>query len=405
MSQNYRVYPVVNERWLILVVGLIQFINILDFMMVMPMGPDFARALKIPTHHIGYIGGSYTFAAALTGFVGALFLDRFARHLVLLVSLAGLIAATAIGALAWDLTSLMSARVLAGMFGGTLSASAVALIADYIPPERRGAAMGKVMGSFAVASVLGVPFGLELSQRLGWQAPFLALAVIGLIVFAVAWLHIPRRAHSVAHDHFRQQILRIGMLLQSRLVLFAFSMGALAMTANFMIVPNISAHFQQNLHYPREHLGILYLVGGLVSFFGMGYAGKWVDRSSSTRVSIFVTCIYVLALLIGFVIFPTPVPALLVFVMFMASSSARMVALQTLTSKVPPPEVRAAYMSMSSSLIHIGSSLGAFVSSVILVDSPDGRLLHVPELGMLSIAISCVVPVLFYLTERKLKAN
>ena len=137
-----------QERWLIFVVGLVQFINIFDFMMVMPMGPDFARALNIPTHHIGYIGGSYTFAAAITGFLGALFLDRFARHKVLLISLAGLIAATASAALAWNMQSLMFARVLAGIFGGTLSASAIAMIADYIPPERRGSAMGKVMGHY-----------------------------------------------------------------------------------------------------------------------------------------------------------------------------------------------------------------------------------------------------------------
>jgi hypothetical protein len=36
------------------------FVNVLDFMMVMPLGPDFAAALDIPTSHLGYIGGSYT---------------------------------------------------------------------------------------------------------------------------------------------------------------------------------------------------------------------------------------------------------------------------------------------------------------------------------------------------------
>ncbi|MBY0355499.1 MAG: MFS transporter, partial [Rickettsiales bacterium] len=141
------------EFWLILTVGLVQFINICDFMMVMPLGPDFAMDLGIPTHQIGLIGGIYTFAAAITGFAGALFLDNFCRKRVLLVTLLGLLFATALAALAWNKESLLAARILAGVFGGPLTSSALALIADCSPPERRGAAIGKVMGAFAAASV------------------------------------------------------------------------------------------------------------------------------------------------------------------------------------------------------------------------------------------------------------
>ena len=55
----------------IFLVGAIQFVNILDFMMVMPLGPDFAKALGIPTAHLGIVGGSYTAAAAVAGLVAA----------------------------------------------------------------------------------------------------------------------------------------------------------------------------------------------------------------------------------------------------------------------------------------------------------------------------------------------
>ena len=77
-------------------VGAIQFVNILDFMMVMPLGPDFASALDIPTSHIGVVGGSYTLAAALAGLVGLPFLDRFDRRLALGVSMLGLVVGTAL---------------------------------------------------------------------------------------------------------------------------------------------------------------------------------------------------------------------------------------------------------------------------------------------------------------------
>jgi hypothetical protein len=56
------------EQWLLLIVGAVQFVNILDFMMVMPLGPDFAKALDIPSAHLGQIAASYGIAAAVSGF-------------------------------------------------------------------------------------------------------------------------------------------------------------------------------------------------------------------------------------------------------------------------------------------------------------------------------------------------
>ena len=48
----------VNERLILLVVASVQFINILDFMMVMPLGPDFATSIGIPLPLISYGGSS-----------------------------------------------------------------------------------------------------------------------------------------------------------------------------------------------------------------------------------------------------------------------------------------------------------------------------------------------------------
>ena len=94
----------------------VSFVNILDFMMVMPLGPDFARDLGIATSKLGIIAGSYTAAAAVAGVVGAMFLDRFDRRQALAVAMLGLVTATALGGLAVGLGTLVAARVLAGLF-------------------------------------------------------------------------------------------------------------------------------------------------------------------------------------------------------------------------------------------------------------------------------------------------
>src|SRR5690606_8917324 len=118
----------------------------------------------------------YTGAAAVSGLAGAFFLDRFERRSALIFCAIGLSLGTLAGAFAWDLNSLVAARVLAGLFGGPASSISLAIIADVIPPERRGRAMGAAMGAFSAASVLGVPAGLELARLGGWRLPFFVVA-------------------------------------------------------------------------------------------------------------------------------------------------------------------------------------------------------------------------------------
>src|SRR5690349_19337256 len=79
-----------SESRLLLLLGAVQFINVVDFVMVLPLGPDFARALGIPAHQLGLVAGSYTAAAAIVGLLAASFLDRFDRRRALLVAMLGL---------------------------------------------------------------------------------------------------------------------------------------------------------------------------------------------------------------------------------------------------------------------------------------------------------------------------
>src|SRR5688500_6667798 len=131
--------------------------------MVMPLGPDFAEALGIKNSRLGLVGGSYTAAAALSGIAGSFFLDRFDRRKALAVALAGLILGTALGGFSIGFRTMIAARVIAGLFGGPATSISLAILADVVPPERRGRAMGFVMGAFSIASILGVPAGLEMA--------------------------------------------------------------------------------------------------------------------------------------------------------------------------------------------------------------------------------------------------
>jgi DHA1 family inner membrane transport protein len=76
-------------------------------------------------------------------------------------------------------------------FGGVLSALIFAIVADAIPEERRGAAMGLVMSSLAGAFVFGVPLGVFLAAHLNVRIPFIALAGLSFLIWGLAVRCLP----------------------------------------------------------------------------------------------------------------------------------------------------------------------------------------------------------------------
>ncbi|RYZ09581.1 MAG: MFS transporter [Myxococcales bacterium] len=371
-------------------------------MMVMPLGPDFAVALGIPTSHIGVVGGSYTAAAAIAGVVGSLFLDRFDRRLALGVAMLGLVVGTALGGFATGLGSLLLARIVAGAFGGPATSLSLAVIADAVPPARRGKAMGAVMGAFSIASVLGVPAGLELSGRYGWRAPFFAVAGLGLLLaMGAIWLMPSMREHIRARPAAGAPKVQ---LLDS-VTSISLVNTALIMIGLFAVVPNISAFVQHNMGYPRERIGLLYLVGGVASFVVMRIVGRLVDRYGATPLVVLGTALHAVALVTAFVYRIPWLPVLAVFVVFMLSGSVRMVPMQTLASRVPRPEQRARFMSAQSAVQHAASALGAVLASLVLVAAPDGKLLHMDQVALAALVVACLVPFGAGLLERRVNAR
>ncbi len=376
----------------------VQLVNVLDFMMVMPLGPDFARALGIPTSQLGLVGGAYTAAAAVAGVAGAVFLDRFDRRSALVVALGGLFLGTAAGGLAWDLPSMMAARLLAGAFGGPATSLSLSIVADLVPPERRGRALGTVMGAFSIAAVLGVPAGLELARLGGWRLPFFAVAGLGLVVAAGARVLLPPLRAHLARGAGRSALPRARPV-----VLLSLAATASVMMASFALVPNLAAWLQFNAGWPRERLGLLYMAGGAVTFFSMRIAGRLVDRFGAPRVGAGATVVFLGVLAAAFLPERPALPVVAIFVGFMLGNSTRNVSLSSLSTRVPLPDERARFLSVQSAVQHLASAIGAVLSTQLLSEGTGGRLEGVARVALFTMAMALLLPVLLPLVQARVK--
>lgn len=385
-----------HEKRIVWIAALIQLINIIDFMMAMPLGPDISKELPITNADIGIICGCYTLAVGFAGLVCAKFLDRFDRKHVAIVTVFGLSFSTLLAAFCWDLTSMTAARILAGCFGGPAAAIAYSIVCDAVPPERRGKAMAIVMGMFSISSIAAIPFGLELAHMGSWRTPFYGISILGFIAL---WLIIQFTPSMTEHLDNKKQVVSLIKLLANKQYILAFFMMGTAMVSSYAIIPNISAYFQLNLGYPRASLSFLYLVGGVFSLVLIQLGGRASDKIGPLPTNIVGTLLLVYFLYDGFMHQPQ-FSILINFVMFMGMVCFRNISATTEASKLPKPYERAAFMSLLSSIQHLGNGVGALAASAILTTGTGGILINMQWVGLLSIVLALVQPVALILISQ-----
>lgn len=377
-----------RELLLLLAIAGIQFTHILDFMIMMPLGPQFTRLFGISDAQFGLLVSAYTLSAGVSGLAAATYVDRFDRKRLLLVlyTLFGL--ATLACGLAPGYGFLMVARVAAGVFGGVLAALSQTIVADVVPFERRGRAMGIVMSSFSVATVAGVPVGLFLATHLGWQAPFIGIALLCAVLGLVAALTLPRLSQ---HLHAgRPPLWRgIGQVLVDRNHLRAFGFSALLMSAGFTVIPFITLYMQANVGLTDAQIPYIYLCGGLATLVSARLVGRLADRLGKVRVFSWLALAVTVPLMATTLLPPVPLwMVLLVSTALFVCMGGRMIPGMALITAAASPAQRGTFMVLNASVQSAAMGVASFVGGQIISRDAAGHLQHYWVAGLLGVLAS-----------------
>ena len=373
-----------REGVILFTLAALQFIGIVDFMIVMPLGPQLMADLGIDAGKFSRVVSAYTLAAGVAGFLAAPWLDRVPRRSAYLVFSLGLVAGTAACGLATTYPLLLAARCVTGGFGGVLGGLSLAIVADVFAPERRGRATGMLMQAFAVASVAGVPLGIVLGTRFGWQAPFFALAALGLpLVGLAAWSLPPLAAH--VDGTRRHPLIHLLDTLTVPAHRRAFALIALLMVGAFAVIPFISTSFVANVGVTETQLPAAFIAGGLLSLVSTHLAGRLVDRCGA--LSVF-RCVVPLSALMMLVLTHLPAVGIAVaapvMAVLMATNASRMVTAMALITSSIEPRRRGSFMSANSAVQHVGSGLGAMLGGMIVTGGAGEPLRNFGTVGMLA---------------------
>ncbi len=384
-----------REYLVLLVLAGVHFANVMDFMIIMPLGPQYQEDLDITPQAFGWLVSVYGFSSSLSGLTAAWFLDRFDRKSSLLVIFGGFTTATLL-CVSGNYYYLLAARGLAGVFGGIMASTVMAIVGDLFADARRATAMSFVMSSFSVAIIMGIPVGLALAQRFTWWTPFAAIGALCIPFGAMAFFVLPTvRGH--LHRRHANPWREYGEVLTRPTHLRAYLLTTLLVMSSFMVAPFLTTYLVANVGRAKEELFWIYLCGGGATLVTMTLIGRWADRRG--KLPVYRSMAYAAAgPLLLLTLLPAGtwlVPVLAVTTLMFITTSGRMVPGMAMLTASATPRHRGGFLSVNTAVSHMAMSLAAGLAGLILGDTKPGvPLEHFPLIGVLAASLAIATAIM-----------
>ncbi len=378
-----------KEKILLFLLASINFTHILDFMIMMPLGNYLMPYFKISPQQFTMLVAAYTLSAGVSGFIAAFFVDRYDRKRILLIGYIGFLLGTIACGFAPSYQLLLAARLLAGIFGGLIGSQVLSIVSDVFSYERRGAAMGAVMSSFSIASTIGVPFALYLSNIFSCHAPFLLVGFLGMIIIPLIYKYVPAMdAHILTRRETNNKFDVLKTVWQNPTQRMALLFSGLIMMGHFLIIPFINPYLEFNNGYSKQQTPMVYLVGGIAAFFAANILGKISDGYGKLKV--FTICILLSLPLVIVITMLPPISFSIVLVLFglwFILATGRGVTAQAMVSNVVEPQKRGSFMSFNSSIQQLGTAAASLIAGFVVLSGTGGKIYRYEWLGYLSVGI------------------
>ncbi|RJU09605.1 MFS transporter [Xanthomonas campestris] len=255
----------------LLALAMAAFITILTEALPAGLLPQLAHGLQVSEAWVGqtvtiYAIGSLVAAIPLTAATRGL-----RRRPVLLMAIAGFVAANTVTAVSSSYPLTLLARFLAGVSAGLVWALLAGYAARMVPAHQRGRAIAIAMVGTPLALSLGVPAGTFLGQLVGWRMCFASMS--GLAVLLLLWARVALPDFPGQAPGQRIALARVVRLPGVRPVLCVVLAFVLAHNLLYTyIAPFLAAAGM------GARTDLVLLVFGMTSLLGIWCVGVLIDR-------------------------------------------------------------------------------------------------------------------------------
>src|SRR5690606_2872661 len=152
--------------------------------------------------------------------------------------------------------------------------------ASLVAPNRKASAVALMFTGLTLANVLGVPLGTALGHLAGWQMPFWAVAVLGLLSLAGLFVAMPKQGNEEKTD-LRAEIGQ----LRSAGLWVALSMTVLFAAAMFALFTYVAPLLEEVSHLPPQGVTWSLFLIGLGLTVGNYIGGRLADWRLGTALT------------------------------------------------------------------------------------------------------------------------
>jgi predicted MFS family arabinose efflux permease len=334
-------------------------LGLVDNQVLAPLLPDIARSLDTSSAWVGRTASGYAIAAAIAGLVVGPISDRRGRRRFLVgaslvLGLAGALVAVSPGFVGFAL-----ARVIAGAGAGMVSALAVAAIADAVPYQRRGRAMGWVATAYFAAPILGVPLAAWVADGWGWRTNYVSFAFLGCLSALAVYAWFGESAFLAREASKRSYVSFLSVRSTAFGAISAFFVtGGLT---GFLLF--LGAFLREQVGLTLTGVGHVFLLCGVASLAGALGAGRLSDRLGKLPVALGGS----IALAAFFVLVPRASGVTLYAVLGLVglAAAARVAPLQSVVTELVSSESRGAYVAFRNMLSQLGSATAALLAAAL----------------------------------------
>jgi multidrug resistance protein len=284
----------------------VNFVDMIGFMIVLPLLPFYALKLHASPETIGRLIASFSIAQLLAAPLWGRVSDRYGRRPALLIGLSASAIAYVVFGLASSVWLLFLSRLVQGAGGGTTGV-AQAYVADTVEPGDRARALGWLSAATSAGVMVGPAIG-SFAAHFGQAAPGMVAAALCLInvIFAWKWLPESHQELGVIAGQIRKPLwhpawmaLRHPSTAISRL-LWIYGVGMLAFASMTSV---LALYLGAEFGIDEKTIGYVFLYVGVLSFvMRSALLGPIVDRIGET----WAMRIGTVLLVIGLVLYPVP---------------------------------------------------------------------------------------------------
>jgi DHA1 family inner membrane transport protein len=274
------------------------------------------------------------------------------------------------------------ARILTSFAHATFFGIASVVATRIVPPNRRASGVAVVFGGITVATILGVPLGTEIGERLGWNATFWMVAAIGATAVVAIAVWLPPKM-SAERAHLRAEL----GVLRDRHVLVAMLVTALTWGSLFAVFTYITPILEEATGMSEQSVIAVLFAFGIGITVGNFVGGRLADWRLLPSI-VGMTASVAAALVVFALVLRVPNLAVVVLVLwgFFVFALAPPLQVWVVSAAERAPHIAS---TINQAAFHIGAASGAWLGASAL--SAGVALGHLPWVSFVVTLVALAV--------------